>query len=246
MNRTPMAAQEEERTGMLGQLIFEERGGGRAERAQLYGLTVLRAGADPEGWLGRRRLQKAGRALRRGGALRTLAPAGFQQWALLENCGLISVNPLAFLRAQGAPLALGALERQGLAPDRSAVTLRGERVDRELTRAAVALCPQVRHLVIDAPRGGSELAAWLRREFGIPVLPAGEPAPVSLGFGPREKAEPDGGEAGVRLSLYGARPDLAGLTVTAPSLAREDQAQLPLLAALWEEGRLPPEGIKIT
>ena len=138
---------------MLGQLIFEDRGGGKAERAQLYGLTVLRARADPEGWLGQRRLRKAGRALRRGGALRTLAPAGFQQWELLEACGLTSVSPLSFLRAQGAPLALGALERQGLAPDRAAVMLKGERVDRELVRTAVTLCPQVRHLVIDAPRG---------------------------------------------------------------------------------------------
>ena len=32
---------------MLGQLIFEDGGGGKAERAQLYGLTVLRARADP-------------------------------------------------------------------------------------------------------------------------------------------------------------------------------------------------------
>lgn len=231
---------------MLGQLILEDRGGGKAERTQLYGLTVLRARADPEGWLGRRRLKKAGWALRRGGALRTLAPAGFQQWELLESCGLVPVSPLAFLRAQGAPLALGALERQGLAPDRSAVTLRGERVDRELVRAAVELCPRVRHLVIDAPRGGTELAAWLRREFGIPVLPAEEPAPVSVGFGPRGESGQDGGEKGMCLSLYGARPDLAGLSVTAPSLAPLDQTQLPLLAALWEVGRLPPEEIKIT
>lgn len=231
---------------MLGQLILEDRGGGKAERAQLYGLTVLRARADPEGFWGQRRLRKAGRALRRGGVLRTLASPGFQQWELLETCGLVPVSPLAFLRAQGAPLALGALERQGLAPDRSAVTLRGERVDRELTRAAVELCPQVRHLVIDAPRGGRELAAWLRREFGIPILPAEEPAPVSLGFGPRGEPEGDREEEGIHLSLYGARPDLAGLSVAAPSLAQEDQGQLPLLAALWEEGRLPPEMIKIT
>lgn len=231
---------------MLGQLIFEDGGGGKAERAQLYGLTVLRARADPEGWLGTRRLRKAGRALRRGGALRTLAPAEFQQWELLKACGLTCVSSLSFLRAQGAPLALGALERQGLAPDRSAVTLRGERVDRALVRAAVELCPQVRHLVIDVPRGGGELAGWLRREFGIPVLPAEEPAPVSLGFGPRETPEEDGGEGGMCLTLYGSCPDLAGLSVSAPSLAREDRERLPLLAVLWEEGRLPPGQIKIT
>ena len=231
---------------MLGQLMFENRGGGTTERVQLYGLTVLRAKANPEGIWGQRRLRKAGRALRRSGVLRTLVPPGFQRWEQLEACGLMRVSPLAFLRAQGAPLALGALERQGLAPDRSAVRLRGERVDRALARAAVELCPRVRHLIIDAPRGGKELAAWLRREFGIPILPAGEPAPVSLGFGPGGKPGTGEGEKEMCLSLYGERLDLAGLSVTAPSLAWEDRGQLPLLAALWEEGRLPSEKIKIT
>lgn len=226
---------------MLGQLILERNGGGRAERGELYGLTVLRARADPEGWLGRGRLRRAGRALRRSGAVRTLTPVGFAQWELLEACGLAPVDPLPFLRAQGAALALGALERQGLTPDREAVRLQALRADRELVRAAVELCPRVRHLVIDAPQGGRELAAWLRREFGVPVLPEGEGAAVALRFGPGTERE-----TGVSLSLYGGRPDLAGLRVAAPGLDQEDRERLPLLAALWEAGRLPPERVKIT
>lgn len=232
---------------MLGQLVLNERGGGKAERTQLYGLTVLRVGADPEGWLGQHRLRKAGRALRRGGAMRILTPAGFQQWDLMQACGLGAVSPLAFLRAQGASLALGALERQGLAPDRSVVALQGGRVDRELVRAAVELCPRVRRLVIDVPRGGRELADWLRQEFGIPVLPPEEPSPVSLGFSGKEHSEEAEERAGgMSLTLYGASPSLAGLVVSAPRLDREDRERLPLMAALWEEGRLPPDGIKIT
>ena len=229
---------------MLGQLILERGGRGRPELGALYGLAVLRAEADPEGWLGRRRLRKAGRSLRRGGVLRILVPEGFADWPLLAECGLAPVSPVAFLRAQGALLAVGALERQGLAPDRASVALRGERANRELARAAVELCPRVRRLVIDAPRGGRELADWLRGEFGIPVLPPEEGAPVSLCFGPPQRGRPAGETTS--LSLYGPRPDLAGLSVSAPALDREDRERLPLLAALWEGGRLALDSIKIT
>ena len=229
---------------MLGQLLLGGRGRGRAERGELYGMAVLRVRSEPEGWLARRNLRQAGYALRRGGVVRALVPEGFENWALLEGCGLHPVNPLPFLQAQGAQLALGALERRGVAPDRAVVALQGPRAGRELARAAVELCPRVRNLVIDAPRGGRELAAWLRREFGMPVLPPGEGAPVELCFGPAEKAGRGQGE--VRLALYGAEPDLAGLSLSAPALAREDRGRLPLLAALWEGGRLTADGIKIT
>ena len=41
-----------------------------------------------------------------------------------------------------------------------------------LFQAAMALCPQVRTLVIDAPDGGAELAGELRREYGAAALTA--------------------------------------------------------------------------
>ena len=224
---------------MLGQLSLD--GGRRAERGSLYGLPVLRVGANPEGWLGERRLRRAGRALRRGGALRTLTPAGFSHWPLLARCGLLPVEPAPFLRAQSPALALELLERQGGAPERAVVALRGQRADGEMARAAAELCPRVGRLVISAPRGGAELAHWLRWEFGIPVLPAGEWAQVEVCFQPEEK-----GRAAQTLGLYGPAPELAGLKLSAPALAEEDRGNLPLLAALWEGGRLPKEGLKIT
>lgn len=224
---------------MIGQLILTPGGRGRVEAGRLYGLPVLRVEVDRSGFWGPRRLRRAGRELRREGALRVLAPDGLLP--ALKGLGLRPVDKLHFVRAQSVPLALAALERRGLAPDRAAVALRGLRADRDMARTAAELCPKVRSLVIDAPRGGQELALWLRREFGVPVLPPGERGHAALVF--QEGVSPPEEEA---LALYGLRPDLVGLSLAAPGLDEEDREDLPLLAALWEGGKLGPEDIKIT
>ena len=228
---------------MLGQLVFDGGRGG-PQRALLYGLPVLRCQADPEGFWGERRLKRAGRSLCAGGAVRALVPAGFDRWPLLLKLGLRPVDPGAFLRAQAAPLAASLLERQGLAPDRATVALRGRRADEEMLRAALALCPRVRRLTISAPQGGEELAAWLRREYGLPVLPADAPAQAALLLQPG--TEPEDANPCPALTLFGPEPDLAGLRLSAPDLAPTDREDLPLLSALWEGGRLGPEQLKIT
>ena len=228
---------------MLGQLVFDGgRGGPR--RALLYGLPVLRCHTDPEGFWGERRLKRAGRSLCTGGAVRALVPTGFDRWPLLLKLGLRPVDPGAFLRAQAAPLAASLLERQGLAPDRATVALRGRRADGEMLRAALALCPRVRRLTISAPQGGEELAAWLRREYGLPILPADAPAQAALLLQPG--TEPEDANPCPALTLFGPEPDLAGLRLSAPDLAPTDREDLPLLSALWEGGRLGPEQLKIT
>ena len=228
---------------MLGQLVFDGGRGG-PQRALLYGLPVLRCQADPEGFWGERRLKRAGRSLCAGGAVRALVPAGFDRWPLLLKLGLRPVDPGAFLRAQAAPLAASLLERQGLAPDRATVALRGRRADGEMRRAALALCPRVRRLTISAPQGGEELAAWLRREYGLPILPADAPAQAALLLQPG--TEPEDANPCPALTLFGPEPDLAGLRLSAPDLAPTDREDLPLLSALWEGGRLGPEQLKIT
>lgn len=228
---------------MLGQLVFDGGRGG-PQRALLYGLPVLRCQADPEGFWGERRLKRAGRSLCAGGAVRALVPAGFARWPLLLKLGLRPVDPGAFLRAQAAPLAASLLERQGLAPDRATVALRGRRADGEMLRAALALCPRVRRLTISAPQGGEELAAWLRREYGLPILPADAPAQAALLLQPG--TEPEDANPCPALTLFGPEPDLAGLRLSAPDLAPTDREDLPLLSALWEGGRLGPEQLKIT
>ena len=226
---------------VFGQLVFSDQGRGRAVPGRLYGLSVLRAEADPLGFWGERRLRKAGRGLLRGGARRVLVPRDFRRWPLLRQLGLVPVETEGLVRANCVPLALAALASQGLSPYRATVALRGNRAGGEMARAARELCPRVRCLVVDAPSGGEELARWLRREYGVPILPPGERGHLALRFQPggppREEAA---------LDLYGPEPDLAGLQLTAPELAEGDREDLPLLAALWEGGKLGRREIKIT
>ncbi|MCI9157320.1 MAG: hypothetical protein HFF44_10355 [Lawsonibacter sp.] len=226
---------------MVGQLVLAPKGRGKAAAGRLYGLSVLRTEVDRAGFWGEYRLDRAGRNLRRGGVLRVLVPKGFDRWPLLERFGLRPVEADSLVRAQSVPLALEALERQGLAPDRATVALRGIRADREMARTAAALCAQVRRVVVDAPNGGTELARWLRRELGVPILPPGERGQVALEFQPGGARREE-----TLLQLYGPRPELAGLTLSAPGLAEEDREDLPLLAALWEGGKLDRNDIKIT
>lgn len=87
-------------------------------------------------------------------------------------------------------------------------------MSRPLFAAAERLCPQVRHLVVDVPGEGEELAAWLREEYGAAVLRPGGAAPdVTLAFGP------GGEERGRVLRLYGPAP--RGWPACAPYRRRE-------------------------
>ena len=223
---------------MLGQLTLERGRWGGAVEGDLYGLRVLRVPTDPEGWLGNVRLKRAGQSLGRGGVRRALVPAGYEAW--LKEQGLSAVDALPLIRAQGAPLALELLRRRS-GPAGDVVALRGERADRDMERAALRLSAQVRRLVIAAPRGGAELAARLRWELGIPILPPQSEAGVAVCFAPEEVVP-----ARAVLALYGPSPDLAGLAVTAPDLKAGDRTDLSLLAALWEGGKLAERDLKIT
>ena len=226
---------------MIGVLQIESGARGHGVAGELYGLRVVRASADPAGLWGRRRLLRAGRAIRRGGAVRTLVPDGFIQWDLLESCGLLPVDPAPFLRTLSVPMALQVLERQGLAPDRATVALRGRHAGGEMARAAALLGKRVRRLSISAAQGGEELAEWLRDEYGIPVIPAEAEAQAVLRFHPAGTKE-----EGRTLDLFGNCPDLAGLSLSAPALPDTDRGRLPLLAALWEGGKLGRNGVRIS
>jgi len=88
------------------------------------------------------------------------------------------------------------------------------------------LCPRVRNLVIDVPGEGG-LAAALRREYGVPVLPPRSvSADLTLCFDPGPVLE-------------GAKYGLPG------GCLPPDCDALPLLSALWENGRVKVEEIAV-
>lgn len=226
---------------MLGRLEFVPGGRGQVEPGQLYGLPVLRARVDPETWLKQWRMKKAARQLRGLGTVHTLLPPGFEDEKWLACVGLRRVDCSPFLQAQAPGLAIEALHRRDVEPGRACVALRGNRVDGHMTRVAAQLSRQVRHLAIDVPRGGEKLERWLRWEFGIAILPNTKSAQLSLQFHPRANTQ-----EGAVLELYGHKPNLDGLTLCAPCLARGEQEDLELLSVLWARGRLGEEALKFT
>lgn len=221
--------------------------GGRPAAAQerMMGLTLLRITVFvPERMGERRRLRRVQRGaeqLRRAGVRRVLTAAGFPYWEALRAAGLRPVETDAFCQNLAPRLALEVLDRENVPPGDAVVTLSGPRVTRPLVRTAQLLCPKVRYLCIDVEEGGRELADWLRAEYGAAVLKrGGTVGGVTLCFGP-------GGHTptGPQLRLYGAKPELAGLRpVPREGALPREWDELPLLALLWEEGRLPAEKIQ--
>lgn len=224
---------------MLGQLKWAAGSWGGGESGTLYGLPILRTTSDPAGLFPQFRLRRAGKTLWRGGVLRVLTPDDFTDWSVLAEFGLRPVSPEPLVRAKADELALSALHRRDLDPEGSTVALRGNRVDRDMRQAAIRLCPQVRRLIISAPRGGEELSLFLRREFGVPILPPEEEGNLALRFSASAPAPEEG------MELFGMCPKLGGLQLLAPRLAEEDRGSLPLLTALWQGGCLRAEQVKI-
>lgn len=228
---------------MLGQIVYSpgERKRPRLERERVGGLTVLRAELDPEGrWAGRR-LKRAGKLFSRAGVVRVLVPRGFEGWPELERWGLRRVDPLPFLRAHAARMAVAALRKNGRDPARCAVALRGERASRDLERAAYQLCAQVRDVCVCAPRGGAALSDDLRWEYGVAVRPDFAGVPAAVRFDPGTW---DAGEA--VLNLFPPEPGLGPLRACLPGLETGDAEPLPLLAAMWEAGKVDSGALEFT
>ena len=140
-----------------------------------------------------------------------------------------------FCRALAPAIALAALKGMGIPPEQGVVVLRGERVTRALRLTALALCPRVKGVLVDAPSGGEALRRELRREYGVPALEdgPGRRAQLALHFSPATGR-------GERLAdLSGPAPALADYHFGLEGEALpEDCEALPLLSALWESGRL--------
>lgn len=185
-----------------------------------------------------RHVRRAGRLLAKAGVRRAVVPAGFPYWNILEKCGVGRVEPGDFCRACAAPIALAALAD----PASATVILRGERVTRAMRMAALALCPQVRNLLVAAPVGGGALQAELRREYGVPALDdrPGRAADLAVHFSPSP------GEGRRVLDLSGPCPGLDEFTISrAPGPLPEGTDRLPLMAVLWENGRISPGEVTV-
>lgn len=192
----------------------------------------------PEGlpqWRLRRRLGRAEKTLLRGGARRVVLPEGFPYAQLLT--GLRPVETLPFYRAIADVLALGALECQGVPPERGRVALSAPWLCPELMSTAERLCRRVRGLLIDVPGEGEEYARWLHGQYGLPVTPPPAGAEVTVAFGP------GGRRWGQVLELHSGQAELGNLAVTAPGWELPGGCGDQILALLWELGAVSRDGL---
>lgn len=230
-----------EGTVLLGKLEYV-RGPGKAELVpwEAGPLTLGQVTLyEPEGlsrWSLGRRLRKLERLLRRAGVGRVLVPPDFPypEWAGQWR----GVDPLPFYRAIADMLALAGLESRGLDPRRASVCLSAPRLNREVQETAERLCPVVRGLSIDVPGDGADYAAWLHRQYGVPIRNAAG-ADVTAAFGPETRG------GGLVLRLCEEQLELGGLTVTAPGLELPEGCEAQLLCLLWERGGLERERLVI-
>lgn len=231
---------------MIGWVAQEDRRGWRPrlEEKEVLGLHLLQVSVPVRPGLGRerieRRTKKAARLLRSEGCRRVLTAEDYSLWPLLVENGLIPVDAGALCMSLGCRLALADLECCGIPEQEATVALVGRRVDRFFFDAATALAARVRHLAICAGESGGELAAYLERERGMPVLERVGGAHVKLYFTlPSEVPGRD------ELVLCGPSPSLGPLEMSIPQPLPGGLDMLPLLALLWEEGRIKDEEIEI-
>lgn len=209
---------------MLGRVRWSAERRTRLEQDGLLGLPLLTLELPGRTRGRERRVKKGARLLAERRVTRVLAPPDFPLWPLLREQGLRAVDTQALRCALAPAWVRAALEIRGIRPENAVLQLTGARESVEMERTARTLCPLVRNLAIDVPEGGT-LAVRLRREFGLPILPArAARADLTLRFDPA--------------------PVLEGAVFTlARSELPAECESLPLLSALWESGRVKTEEI---
>lgn len=222
-----------------------------AERTVLHTrffcVHVLRGPRTPEAVV-RRRAASAARKLQKAGVRRVVLPEDFSYGALLEKRGAEPVDTLTLRRELAAEQVRRGLEERELAPGRAAVF--ADAMSAELVRTVTELALRSRYVLLDVPYGGPELAARLRREYGVALQLSPDRAQMAAAealvlFAPRTDLRRDNP---VVVEAYrGAESPLPPLLLP-PAL----EAQLPggcrriqLLAALRESGALRPGQIAL-
>lgn len=211
---------------MLGRLCWKSERTIQLRSEQLLGLPVLTLNIPEQARRPERVLKKGAELLRRHRVTHILVPPQFERWSILEHADLRPVDTRALRCALAPAWVQTVLQAKEITPEQAILCLKGEREEPDMERVARMLCPMVRNLIIDVPRGVL-LAQRLRQEFGMPILPVGSgTADLTVIFdsGPR---------------LFGVRFMLKNRELP------KDCEILPLLSALWETGRVKREEIVI-
>lgn len=211
---------------MLGWIRWSGERRIRVEKEMLLGLPLIVLYL-PERTRGlEQRVRKGARLLVEHRVTRVLTPPKFVWWSILVQAGLRPVET-QMLRCMLAPAWVEAsMTAAGIRLEQSILRLSGSRETPDMVLTAHQLCAMVRNLIIDVP-GGEGLAARLRKEYGLPILPV-------------RSAQAD-------LTLcFNSGPVLEGAWfVLAGEGLPQDCEVLPLLSVLWECGRVKTEDIKI-
>lgn len=211
---------------MLGWIRWGKGRRIRLEQERILSLPLLTLYLPEREREKERKVRKGARLLAEHRVTRVLLPPEFEWWPVLYGQRLRPVDTRA-LRCALAPVWVHAvLKAKKIPPEQAILCLKGEREEVDMERVARMLCPFVRNLIIDVPRGGF-LAQRLRQEFGMPILPVGSGAAdltVDFDSGPRL--------LGVRFMLKNEEMP-------------NDCEALPLLSVLWETGRVKTEEIVI-
>ena len=196
--------------------------------------TLYVPGGLPERKISRR-IRKLERGFLRNGVSCVLLPEGFPYGS---GVSLRRPDELAFWHGIAHRVVLSWLESRGIAPGRACVCLRDVHLSGALRGTAQKLINSVRLLQIDVPGGAGEAyAAQLRREYGLPVLPPGERAGLTVSFCHDDQAQ---------LVFSADAVCCGGLRISVPDLAFPEGFERCMPAALWQLGRLKPEDVRIS
>lgn len=210
---------------MLGRIKWGKEPKIKSEWGMLHTLPVLTV-TLPQG-AKKRMWQKCAQILVRYRVTRVLTPRDFNDWPFLMQYGLRPVDTRGLRCALAESWTRAALCTLGITPEQAVLRLSGECVSADMVNVARKVSLLVRNLVIDVP-GGEALAAALRREYGLPVLPGGSSqTDLTLAF--------CGGPvlAGARLSL------LCGEKMP------DDIEMLSTFSILWENRLIKTQDIAI-
>ncbi len=174
---------------MVGRICWENLGRFRVvgEKTRESGLSLFQVSLSPKGKLYPYRLSIGLSLCQEEKVRHLLLPVDFDRFDLLAKKGLRQYNPLPALQELGGRLTLVELARLGILPQDATVVLVGDRVSPAFGAVALALCPFVRGLSIQAPQGGQRLQSQLYRHYGIAPSPWDSHCSLVVSFVPWEE-----------------------------------------------------------